>query len=131
MFDLDEFKRINDRLGHDVGDQALRAVGRVLRQQSRGMDFVARVGGEEFLMLCPQTTEEAAMRVAERIRAAIAVPQADCRLVGQRGGGSGRCGFCRRRIAHPCRRSGFAAGQALGRNRVCLAPTASSAAASN
>ena len=72
MFDLDAFKAINDRLGHDVGDRALREVARVLRELSRDIDFVARVGGEEFLMLCPQTDEAAALGVAERIRAAIA-----------------------------------------------------------
>ncbi len=132
MFDLDEFKRINDRLGHDVGDQALRAVGRVLRQQSRGMDFVARVGGEEFLMLCPQTTEEAAMRVAERIRAAIAVPQADLPpLSVSVGVALGAAGFADAASLIRAADQALLQAKRLGRNRVCLAPTASSAAASN
>ncbi|MGE0071111.1 MAG: diguanylate cyclase [Thiomonas sp.] len=132
MFDLDEFKRINDRLGHDVGDQALRAVGRVLRQQSRGMDFVARVGGEEFLMLCPQTTEEAAMRVAERIRAAIAVPQADLPpLSVSVGVALGAAGFADAASLIRAADQALLQAKRLGRNRVCLAPTASSAAARN
>jgi diguanylate cyclase (GGDEF)-like protein len=132
MFDLDEFKRINDRLGHDVGDQALRAVGRVLRQQSRGMDFVARVGGEEFLMLCPQTTEEAAMRVAERIRAAIAVPQADLPpLSVSVGVALGAAAFADAASLIRAADQALLQAKRLGRNRVCLAPTSSSAAAGN
>ena len=132
MFDLDEFKRINDRLGHDVGDQALRAVGRVLRQQSRGMDFVARVGGEEFLMLCPQTTEEAAVRVAERIRAAIAVPQADLPpLSVSVGVALGAAAFADAASLIRAADQALLQAKRLGRNRVCLAPTAFSAAAGN
>ncbi len=132
MFDLDEFKRINDRLGHDVGDQALRAVGRVLRQQSRGMDFVARVGGEEFLMLCPQTTEEAAMRVAERIRAAIAAPQADLPpLSVSVGVALGAAAFADAASLIRAADQALLQAKRLGRNRVCLAPTSSSAAAGN
>jgi len=115
-----------------VGDQALRAVGRVLRQQSRGMDFVARVGGEEFLMLCPQTTEEAAMRVAERIRAAIAVPQADLPpLSVSVGVALGAAGFADAASLIRAADQALLQAKRLGRNRVCLAPTASSAAASN
>ena len=127
MFDLDEFKVINDRLGHDVGDQALRTVGRVLRQQSRGMDFVARVGGEEFLMLCPQTPEDAAVRVAERIRAAIAAPHADLPpLSVSVGVAVGATGFADAAAMIRAADQALLQATRLGRDRVCVA--ASSAA---
>lgn len=129
MFDLDEFKVINDRLGHDVGDQALRAVGRVLRQQSRGMDFVARVGGEEFLMLCPQTTEEAALRVAERIRAAIAVPQAELPPLSiSVGVAVGAAGYADAAALIRAADQALLQAKRLGRNRVCIAPSSNAAA---
>lgn len=129
MFDLDEFKVINDRLGHDVGDQALRVVGRVLRQQSRGMDFVARVGGEEFLMLCPQTTEEAALGVAERIRLAIAAPHPDLPpLSVSVGVAVGGAGFSDAGAMIRAADQALLQAKRLGRNRVCLSPSASAAA---
>jgi diguanylate cyclase (GGDEF)-like protein len=129
MFDLDEFKIINDRLGHDIGDQALRAVGRVLRQQSRGMDFVARVGGEEFMMLCPQTSEDAALRIAERIRAAIAAPQPDLPpLSVSVGVAVGAAGFADAASMIRAADQALLQAKRLGRNRVCLAPSSAAAA---
>lgn len=129
MFDLDEFKIINDRLGHDVGDQALRAVGRVLRQQSRGMDFVARVGGEEFMMLCPQTGEDAALRIAERIRLAIAAPQPDLPpLSVSVGVAVGAAAFPDAASLIRAADQALLQAKRLGRNRVCLAPSSSAAA---
>lgn len=77
MFDLDWFKRINDRYGHHIGDDVLAAVGRELVSFSRAGDLVARIGGEEFLVLLADTDEERAAAVAERLRlliAAIDVP---------------------------------------------------------
>ncbi|MFV8752092.1 GGDEF domain-containing protein [Nannocystaceae bacterium ST9] len=72
MLDLDHFKRVNDRHGHLVGDQTLRAVAEVLRSQSRRSDLVARHGGEEFAVLCPTTDGPTGVQVAERLREAIA-----------------------------------------------------------
>jgi diguanylate cyclase (GGDEF)-like protein len=72
MLDLDRFKDVNDRYGHLVGDQTLRAVASVLRTQSRGSDLVSRFGGEEFAVLCPATDGEVGVEVAERLREAIA-----------------------------------------------------------
>lgn len=72
MLDLDRFKDVNDRHGHLVGDQTLRAVADVLRNQSRGSDLVSRYGGEEFAVLCPATDGPTGMQVAERLRIAIA-----------------------------------------------------------
>lgn len=68
MVDLDHFKRINDGHGHQVGDEVIRMVGRVLAAGIRDHDLAARFGGEEFALLLPRTTVETAMKVAERIR---------------------------------------------------------------
>ncbi len=70
--DLDEFKGINDRHGHPVGDHALRAIAQRLLGTVRAQDQVARWGGEEFLLLLPETTMETALEVADRLRRAIA-----------------------------------------------------------
>ena len=72
MIDVDHFKRINDSYGHLIGDQTLRAIATTLRQSNREIDFVARFGGEEFLVILPNTTPEGAACVAEKIRAAVA-----------------------------------------------------------
>jgi diguanylate cyclase (GGDEF)-like protein len=71
MLDLDRFKRLNDERGHAAGDAALRSVAMELKRQVWGKDSVYRVGGEEFLVLLPETTLDGALHVAERIRAAI------------------------------------------------------------
>ncbi len=71
MFDLDNFKRVNDERGHAAGDMTLRSVAVELERQVRGRDSVYRVGGEEFLVLLRDTTLEGGLEVAERIRHAI------------------------------------------------------------
>lgn len=70
--DLDHFKRINDTYGHVVGDTALRAVGMALSAQARTGEVVARIGGEEFAVLLPDTDVAEAAHTAERLRAAVA-----------------------------------------------------------
>jgi diguanylate cyclase (GGDEF)-like protein len=72
MMDLDHFKAVNDTIGHQKGDDVLRAVAGVLRSCSRGSDYLARYGGEEFAMILPQTSLEEAKPLAERIRASVA-----------------------------------------------------------
>ncbi len=72
IFDIDHFKHYNDSNGHLAGDEVLRGVARVLREQLRPEDVACRYGGEEFVVAMPQTDEGAAMQVAERIREAIA-----------------------------------------------------------
>jgi diguanylate cyclase (GGDEF)-like protein len=67
LLDLDELKRINDTAGHLAGDQALVAMGRVLRQATRETDVVARYGGDEFVVILPQTATEDAERVGQRV----------------------------------------------------------------
>ena len=70
-FDLDFFKRINDEYGHAAGDAVLRAVGLAVRDAIRPSDMVARIGGEEFLVLLPDATDDDARVVAERLRTAL------------------------------------------------------------
>lgn len=68
MLDLDRFKAINDKYGHKVGDQVLLAFAEHLRDYSRVPDFICRFGGEEFLLLLPDTSVAEAQNIAERIR---------------------------------------------------------------
>jgi len=68
MIDIDGFKGVNDTLGHGMGDLALRQVGHLLASNARETDVVARYGGDEFAWLMPETTVEAALAVADRIR---------------------------------------------------------------
>jgi diguanylate cyclase (GGDEF)-like protein/PAS domain S-box-containing protein len=73
--DLDRFKELNDRYGHAAGDELLRSLGERLRATVRGDDIVGRVGGDEFLVMCPQAGgPEAAMRLAERLAQALRAP---------------------------------------------------------
>lgn len=71
MVDVDHFKSVNDTLGHSVGDVVLRRVGASLRRQVRGEDFVARIGGEEFVAVLTDRDLDAAMALAERLRTGI------------------------------------------------------------
>jgi len=68
MIDIDHFKRINDTHGHAVGDVIIANVGQVLDESVRATDLAFRYGGEEFLVLCPDTTSKTAGDLAERIR---------------------------------------------------------------
>ncbi len=72
LLDCDDFKRVNDKLGHAAGDVVLRTVARFIQESVRPTDHVARVGGDEFLILLPDTRFPEAMLVAERLRLAIA-----------------------------------------------------------
>lgn len=77
LLDLDDFKQINDRFGHSVGDQVLQAVTRILWEALRSDDMIFRYGGEEFCVLLPTITEpQVAATIAERLRAAL-----DCMLL--------------------------------------------------
>jgi|GEM_PF-453614 len=71
VIDLDFLKKINDKYGHMAGDEAIRAIGQVLRQSSRSIDFPARYGGEEFCLLLPNTEIDMAEQLAERLRRLI------------------------------------------------------------
>lgn len=83
MFDVDHFKEVNDSLGHAAGDRLLRALGRAVSQGIRTSDLLARWGGDEFLVLAPETSERQAFRLAERIMdlaASLDVPGAPLKL---------------------------------------------------
>ena len=71
MIDVDNFKSINDRLGHTVGDQVLIAIADTLALQIRSPNFLARVGGEEFMVLIPQGDESVVRDIAERLRRVV------------------------------------------------------------
>ncbi len=75
MIDIDKFKGINDNYGHIAGDTALMQVARILTESVRGSDVVCRYGGEEFLVLMPETQLEGALALGEKIRAAAAERQ--------------------------------------------------------
>lgn len=72
MYDLDNFKRVNDTFGHDAGDYVLQAVIRLVKENIRASDVAARWGGEEFMVLMPQSDIQAAKNAAEKLRLAIA-----------------------------------------------------------
>lgn len=72
VVDLDDFKQINDRYGHEAGDGVLREFGGLLLRTLRRVDLVFRFGGEEFVVLLPRLDEESALRAAERLRLAVA-----------------------------------------------------------
>ncbi len=68
MFDLDHFKEVNDTHGHDCGDRVLHFFGKIISDSIRHSDFAFRIGGEEFLILLPQTSIDGAVRTGEKIR---------------------------------------------------------------
>jgi len=68
MCDIDHFKTLNDQFGHDKGDEVLKAIAHLFRQNLRQQDIASRIGGEEFLLILPQTTHPEALLVAEKIR---------------------------------------------------------------
>jgi diguanylate cyclase (GGDEF)-like protein len=72
VFDVDYFKKLNDTYGHHAGDHALQALAEVSRQQLRASDVLARLGGEEFAVLLPETSLANAAQLAERLRLALA-----------------------------------------------------------
>lgn len=70
--DIDHFKRVNDTYGHDIGDEALKHIARMIAGCSRLGDVACRAGGEEFCLILPHTTLDVAREIAERIRSVIA-----------------------------------------------------------
>jgi diguanylate cyclase (GGDEF)-like protein len=71
MVDIDHFKNVNDNFGHETGDQVVKQIADTLTRMARGSDVIARIGGEEFLLVLPNTQLNSARVLAERIRASI------------------------------------------------------------
>ncbi len=72
VWDIDDFKSVNDRFGHQAGDKALKVIANTLKKRLRESDFIARYGGEEFVCLLSGTDKEAALKVAEEMRESVA-----------------------------------------------------------
>jgi len=77
LVDIDNFKDVNDTYGHEAGDEALRRVANVIQSGTRGIDTGARIGGDEFAVILPETSLERGLEVAERLRASIAALDAE------------------------------------------------------
>ena len=124
MVDLDRFKEINDGFGHDAGDRVLTGVASLLVNTVRADDFVARIGGDEFVILLPDAEAAEAIRVAEKVRAAVEAAEIDfngdiLRITASIGvAASGICGG----EGLPIRRSDVALYEAKrhGRNQVVI-----------
>ncbi|OHX13765.1 GGDEF domain-containing protein [Chromobacterium sphagni] len=71
LIDLDHFKSINDTHGHLIGDMVLQRFGKVLQRRARQLDTIARWGGEEFIVICPETEQQGALTLAENISALL------------------------------------------------------------
>jgi diguanylate cyclase (GGDEF)-like protein len=71
LVDVDDFKQLNDRLGHSAGDRVLQEIAKSMREQVRETDYLARYGGEEFVLLLPNTGLEGALALAEKVRGAV------------------------------------------------------------
>lgn len=126
LLDIDHFKRCNDTHGHDVGDAVLRQTARILAQFSRAGESVFRLGGEEFVILCPGATAEMAAVAAERVRAAVEsnrIEQGDVNLAITVSVGVAQRDSQTSRSADLLKLADQALYQAKlsGRNRVCVA----------
>lgn len=136
VFDIDHFKRVNDSFGHPVGDALLRFVGLQLRTRVRPSDRPYRLGGEEFAVLLPATPVDEAVKVAERIRVAIAEHDFKLRSSGERiGRVTLSCGAAERRAGEGPEDlfaradAALYAAKAAGRDQVVVARSGASSRA--
>ncbi|WP_213998146.1 GGDEF domain-containing protein [Arsukibacterium sp.] len=124
LIDLDYFKKINDKFGHQIGDQALLHASACFKQALRAEDWLARYGGEEFLVLLPDTGLSAASNIAERIRQQLATepfaPAAGMALTASIGVACYQAGNNIEELIASVDRALYQA-KAQGRNQVCLA----------
>ncbi|MFC5770899.1 sensor domain-containing diguanylate cyclase [Thauera sinica] len=121
LIDIDHFKQINDTRGHDAGDRVLIAIAAALRREVRGGDSAGRWGGEEFLVIAPDTPRDAALQLAERLRAAIAGLRLACPATASFGVAELQAGESISRLLIRADRALYRAKQE-GRDRVCGAP---------
>jgi diguanylate cyclase (GGDEF)-like protein len=122
MLDLDHFKQLNDTVGHDAGDEALRRLAVCFQEELRGVDSAARFGGDEFALILPQAYAEGALIVAERLRERIAGIQ--IRGFGGLTASMGIATFPTHGISRPelvhVADSALYNAKRTGRNRVCI-----------
>ncbi|NEX16188.1 MAG: hypothetical protein C1943_06075 [Halochromatium sp.] len=125
MMDIDDFKPINDHFGHDVGDRVIAALVDLIRQQIRQSDLIVRFGGEEFVLMLPNTGLEEAEQVAEKIRQQVATSQAAAPVQFTLSIGLTLVSSLDQTISDSIARADKALYQAkrAGKNRVCRAPT--------
>lgn len=71
LLDVDDFKKVNDTMGHAAGDDVLRDLSKILKENIRKVDALGRWGGEEFMIICPETDTQAAKMLAEKLRGLI------------------------------------------------------------
>jgi diguanylate cyclase (GGDEF)-like protein len=72
IIDIDHFKHINDTYGHDIGDKVISTLAKLMIDNTRTMDYIGRIGGEEFAVLMPNTDMDSAFQIADRLRENIA-----------------------------------------------------------
>lgn len=123
LLDLDHFKAVNDTHGHETGDRVLRAVAQVLQRHCRGDDLLARWGGEELVLVCPEVEPAAAAALAERMRAAVQHLEEGLPEVTLSGGVAQACGAHADAVGAMMRAADRALLQAKreGRNRIVVA----------
>mgnify|MGYP001104455146 FL=1 len=126
MMDIDHFKSINDRYGHKTGDEALVAVANMLKRMSRSSDVVARWGGEEFILLLPETGLQQAVNHAERLRRAVSelrIPAGDgvLSMTASFGIATRSAAMSLEELIHEADMQLYQAKQS-GRDRVCSTP---------
>jgi diguanylate cyclase len=135
LVDIDHFKSINDRYGHLAGDEAIRTLARLMREDARGSDVAARIGGEEFALILSNTTADRALLAAERLRARIEASPVEhegkvVRMSASFGVGIPRPGGSVEAIVAGADQALYAAKRA-GRNRVMGPPEALAAVPSS
>ena len=124
LLDIDHFKSVNDRFGHDTGDEILRAVARVLQQGARLSDVIGRWGGEEFLIVCADTPAASAAMLAERLAASLRQSDFDKvgRVTASFGVAEALSGDGMRELVDRADRALYEAKHG-GRDRVAMAPS--------
>ncbi len=134
ILDLDFFKTVNDRFGHQIGDKVLKKVAGVFDEVLRDADYAARYGGEEFVVVLPETDARGAVRLAERLREAMEALQIDVEGVSKQPRITVSCGVAEFPDCADNRESLIAAADSAllfakkkGRNRVCFFPEISEA----
>jgi diguanylate cyclase (GGDEF)-like protein len=128
LFDIDQFKFINDTLGHDAGDRAIARIASLVNDSKRPTDIVARIGGDEFILLLPETTIDEAATVAECLREKVAECRfgedgAEMSMTISIGGAAATPGMSGIDVLIKCADEALYRAKALGRNRVSVAAT--------